>query len=250
MKLVWYSCFSSKTSCWINKPCDKRCLWLTFWRGTHRILYVCVGVFLKLNGFFCYGCAAIYPNPGTFLAIATRKTEGTETNTSLPIFHTRHNFLKVLHLTPKILNLTWNWDSYCFNPNPICSQILHPNSNHCCQTSAFPRTSASQIDHSRNTITYDNALCHPKILHKHCLKFLLGVKMAPRETENNAYAKFWGDKKEHYGMLLYFLEWSIPWVSFPGCGWGSKLILLFDLKRHLNLKEPKKRKYFNSAEGF
>ena len=34
--------------------------------------------------------------------------------------------------------------------------------------------------------------------------------MAPRETENNAYAKFWGDKKEHYGMLLYFLEWSIP----------------------------------------
>ena len=30
--------------------------------------------------------------------------------------------------------------------------------------------------------------------------------MARRETENNAYAKFWGDKKEHYGMLLYFLE--------------------------------------------
>ena len=32
--------------------------------------------------------------------------------------------------------------------------------------------------------------------------------MAPRETENNAYAKFWGDK-EYYGMLWYFLEWSI-----------------------------------------
>ena len=63
--------------------------------------------------------------------------------------------------------------------------------------------------------------------------------------------KFGVTKKEHYGMLLYFLEWSIPRVSFPGCGWGSKLILLFDLKRHLNLnKEPKKRKYFNSAEGF
>ena len=29
--------------------------------------------------------------------------------------------------------------------------------------------------------------CHPKILHKHCLKFLLRVKMASRETENNAY---------------------------------------------------------------
>ena len=33
--------------------------------------------------------------------------------------------------------------------------------------------------------------------------------MAPRETENNAYAKFWCDKKENYGMLWYFLEWSI-----------------------------------------
>ena len=33
--------------------------------------------------------------------------------------------------------------------------------------------------------------------------------MAPRETENNAYAKFGVTKKEHYGMLWYFLEWSI-----------------------------------------
>ena len=46
--------------------------------------------------------------------------------------------------------------------------------------------------------------------------------MAPRKTENNAYAIFWGEKlktmlmqyfgvtnKEHYGMLWYFLEWSI-----------------------------------------
>ena len=32
---------------------------------------------------------------------------------------------------------------------------------------------------------------HLKILHKHCLQFL----MALRETENNAYAKFCGDKQ-------------------------------------------------------
>ena len=38
-------------------------------------------------------------------------------------------------------------------------------------------------------------VCHPKILHKHCLQFLLEAKMAPRETENNAYAKFWADKQ-------------------------------------------------------
>ena len=35
---------------------------------------------------------------------------------------------------------------------------------------------------------------HHKILHKHFLQFVLGVKMAPRENENNAYAKFWDDK--------------------------------------------------------
>ena len=33
--------------------------------------------------------------------------------------------------------------------------------------------------------------------------------MAPRETENNAYAKFGVTNKEHYDMLWYFLEWSI-----------------------------------------
>ena len=56
-------------------------------------------------------------------------------------------------------------------------------------------------------------VCHSKILHKHCLRFLLGVKMAPRETENNAYAKFGVTNKEHYGMLWYFLEWSIGLIN-------------------------------------
>ena len=51
--------------------------------------------------------------------------------------------------------------------------------------------------------------CRPKILHKHCLQFLLGVKMAPRETENNAYAKFWRDKQRTLWYVMVFLEWSI-----------------------------------------
>ena len=38
--------------------------------------------------------------------------------------------------------------------------------------------------------------------------------MAPRETENNAYAKFGVTNKEHYGMLWYFLEWSITCSPF------------------------------------
>ena len=33
--------------------------------------------------------------------------------------------------------------------------------------------------------------------------------MAQWETENNAYAKLRDDNKEHYGMLWYFLGWSI-----------------------------------------
>ena len=49
------------------------------------------------------------------------------------------------------------------------------------------------------------SVCHPKILHKHCLQFLLGDKMAPREAENNAYAKFWGDKQR---ALWYFMVFS------------------------------------------
>ena len=49
-------------------------------------------------------------------------------------------------------------------------------------------------------------VCHPEILHKHCLQFLSGVKMAPRETESNAYAKFWGDK---HRALWYVMVFSV-----------------------------------------
>ena len=38
-----------------------------------------------------------------------------------------------------------------------------------------------------------------KILHNLCFSFLLGITAVPRETENNAYAKFWGANKVHYG---------------------------------------------------
>ena len=33
--------------------------------------------------------------------------------------------------------------------------------------------------------------------------------MAPRETQNNAYAKFWGDKQRALWYVTVFLEWSI-----------------------------------------
>ena len=49
-------------------------------------------------------------------------------------------------------------------------------------------------------------VCHPKFLYKHCLQFLLEVNMAPRETENNAYAKFWAGKQRAlwYVMVIIF----------------------------------------------
>ena len=63
-------------------------------------------------------------------------------------------------------------------------------------------------------------VCHPKILHKHCLQFLLGVTMAPRETENNAYAKFGVTNKEHYDMLWYF--WSGQYHGVLSVGYQLK----------------------------
>ena len=41
-------------------------------------------------------------------------------------------------------------------------------------------------------------------MHKHCLQFLLGVKMASRETENNAYAKFWSDQQRVSWCVMVF----------------------------------------------
>ena len=42
-------------------------------------------------------------------------------------------------------------------------------------------------------------ICPPKILHNLCFSFLLGITVVLREIENNAYAKFWGVNKVHYG---------------------------------------------------
>ena len=47
-------------------------------------------------------------------------------------------------------------------------------------------------------------VCHPKILHKHGVQFLLGVKMSPGETENNAYSNFGGDKQRALWYVMVF----------------------------------------------
>ena len=47
-------------------------------------------------------------------------------------------------------------------------------------------------------------VCHPKILRKQCVQIVLGIKMALRETENNAYAKFWGEKQRALWYVMVF----------------------------------------------
>ena len=91
--------------------------------------------------------------------------------------------------------------------------------------------SQASIDHSRNTITNHNALClsRQKILHKHCLQFLLGVKMARRETENNVYMQNLGWQTKSI-MVCNGIFWSGQLAGKPLV--ASRNVVCF-LKLHL-----------------
>ena len=41
-------------------------------------------------------------------------------------------------------------------------------------------------------------VCPPKIFHNHCFQFLQGIRVVPRDIEDNGYAKFWGVNKVHH----------------------------------------------------
>ena len=51
--------------------------------------------------------------------------------------------------------------------------------------------------------------------------------MASRETENNAYAKFWGDKQRALWYVMVFLEWSIDDVCFAVIFDHTSIVLSF-----------------------
>ena len=57
-----------------------------------------------------------------------------------------------------------------------------------------------ELASTKNTIIF--FVCPPKILHKHCLYFLLGLTMISKETGNNVYAKFWVDKQS---IMVFFV---------------------------------------------
>ena len=48
-------------------------------------------------------------------------------------------------------------------------------------------------------ISHNASYLPPQILQNLRFSFLLGITAVPREIENNAYAKFWGENKVHYG---------------------------------------------------
>jgi len=110
--------------------------------------------------------------------------------------------------------------AYCFKAEKKSSgemQRLQMNQPSECGLISLPINLAFSFFHfsrttvlttPENTITCHNTLCWSlqnfAILHKHCLQFLLGVKMAPRETENNAYAKFWSDQQRVLWYVMVF----------------------------------------------
>ena len=50
-----------------------------------------------------------------------------------------------------------------------------------------------------------------KKLRNHCFQFLLGITVIPREIKDNAYVKFWGVNKVHYGLCdnVELNEWMV-----------------------------------------
>ena len=134
----------SDTSCFSPKTAEYWCaLRLTLWRGSH-CTSVC-GSFLEVKWTFLLPMCCRIPDPFHLIGNNKGNRRNTKKNTSFPIFHTRHNFIKVLHFNNTKNSLTWNWDNlFQSSSNPICHQV-HPNSSNCYQIPSFPRTSASQI---------------------------------------------------------------------------------------------------------
>ena len=75
-------------------------------------------------------------------------------------------------------------------------------------------------------------VCHPKILHKRCFQFLLGPFQLPRETEDNAHAKFWGVKQRALWYVIVFLEWSISNFQKSRILWHCCFLPALEKQKH------------------
>ena len=92
-----------------------------------------------------------------------------------------------------------------------------------------------------------------KLLHNHCLQFLLGHENAPREVENNAYADFWVVKEVYYGicasisqakrskLIGRFLVGILQYGPLP---WKQSIsVLIFFLFREVQVERNKKGEF-------
>ena len=72
-------------------------------------------------------------------------------------------------------------------------------------------------------ISYKAPYLPPKILHSLCFSFLLGITAVPREIENNAYAKFWGQRR----CIMGNLEVAYAVIAFTALNIISSTIYVF-----------------------
>ena len=66
-------------------------------------------------------------------------------------------------------------------------------------------------------ISHNAPYLPPKILHNLCFSFLVGITVVPREIENNAYAKFWGQIRCIMGdvqEVFWLPKWRMLKVSY------------------------------------
>ena len=74
-------------------------------------------------------------------------------------------------------------------------------------------THGSKLNTPENTLTYHNALCLSPQNFTRVFSISLGAILTPKRNKTMLMQNVGVTNKEHYGMLWYFLEWSIGWSS-------------------------------------
>ena len=96
---------------------------------------------------------------------------------------------------PVPLMSLWNHSSLATYGYQLWKQpSLNSNNNGGGNENVFLKKAIRHLHISHNT-----PCLPPTILHNLCSSFLLGITAIPKEIENNAYAKFWGANKGHFG---------------------------------------------------
>ena len=112
--------------------------------------------------------------------------------------------------------------------NSVIHSIRQP------QLSLLPGHPVHSIHHFH--ISHNAHYLPPKILHNLCFSFLLGITAVPREIENNAYAKFWGQIRCIMGSVEVTYcpcRWKVGWWMPPQSPL-SECLWIKTLGNHIN----------------